>query len=887
MSGLLQKIGLLIRRRNFDDDLAEEMSFHHEQVEKQLRAEGLTAEAAHYAAMRQLGNATLLKERSQEIVAFRFETVAQDFRYALRQLRSNIGFSCIAIAVLALGIGASTAIFSAVNPILFESLPYPHAGRIMSIIEAHPNGARGEGTFAMYHEFAGRSRLFAALAVLKGWQPAMIGGDQPEQLQGQRVSADYFRVLGVEPKMGRDFQQSEDRFHGPNVVILSNNLWRRRFGGDHAIIGRQIRLEEPRGFAGDDLYTVVGVMPSGFENVLDSEAELWAPLQYNVQGIADPGSREWGHHLRTVGRLRPGVTAQQATQELTAIGREVIQAQRPETYDSNPQSTEFTATSLQSEITRSVRPALLAVIGAVMLVLLIACVNVTNLLLARGAQRRGEFAMRAALGAQPARMLRQLLTESLLLGMIGGALGLLVAEFGVRALLALSPPGLPRVGAIRIDTPVFLFAATATMLVSLIVGIMPAIRASRSDPNQSLQQNARTAAGGHQMTRRSLVVSEVALALVLLVSAGLLLHSLQRLFAVDVGFDGSNVLTMQLQGAGASFKDDAFTDQFFQKVLDSVRRLPGVTAAGFTRQLPLSGDLDQYGAHFAATPTQPADTYPIFRYAVTPGYIETMRIPLLRGRLLTEHDDQKAPFVAVISESLAKARFHDADPIGQRLEIGLTGPYTIVGVVGNVKQASLSLSESDAVYIPNTQWKWAENVMSLVVRARGNAADLTPAIRNAVWDIDKDVPIVRVATMDHLLAASEAQRRFALIIFEVFALVGLVLAGTGLYGVLSGSVTERTREIGVRSALGATRGNILALILKQGVTLTMIGVGIGVLGAAAASRALMSLLFGVSRLDPVTYIGVIVVLGIVSILACSIPAWRAARVDPAITLRAE
>jgi putative ABC transport system permease protein len=715
----------------------------------------------------------------------------------------------------------------------------------------------------------------------------MIGGDQPEQLQGQRVSADYFRVLGISPIMGRDFQASEDRYRGPNVVILSDNLWRRRFGGDRAIIGRQIRLAEPRGSAGDDLYTVIGVMPAGFENVLDPEAELWAPLQYNVQGIADPGSREWGHHLRTVGRLRPGVTAQQATQDLTGIGRALIQAQRPETYDANPQSTEFTATSLQSEITRSVKPALLAVIGAVILVLLIACVNVTNLLLARGAQRRGEFAMRAALGAQPARMLRQLLTESVLLGTIAGALGLFVAEFGVRALLALSPPGLPRMGAIRIDTPVFIFAATATMLVSLIVGLMPAFRAARSDPHQSLQQSGRTAAGGQQTARRSLVVTEVALALVLLVSAGLLLHSLQRLFAVDVGFDGSNVLTMQLQGDGASFNDDGFTNLFFQKVLDSVRRLPGVTSAGFTQQLPLSGDLDQYGAHFAATPTQPADTYPIFRYAVTPGYIETMRIPSLRGRLLTEHDDQKAPFVALISESLAKARFHDADPIGQRLEIGTTGPYTIVGVVGDVKQASLALSESDAVYIPNTQWKWAENVMSLVVRTNGNAATLAPAIRNLVWDIDKDVPTSRVATMEHLLAASQAQRRFALIIFEVFALVGLVLAATGLYGVLSGSVTERTREIGVRSALGATRGNILTLILKQGVTLTSIGVAIGLLAAAAASRALVSLLFGISRLDPLTYGGVIVLLVVVSILACSVPAWRAARVDPAITLRAE
>ena len=322
-------------------------------------------------------------------------------------------------------------------------------------------------------------------------------------------------------------------------------------------------------------------------------------------------------------------------------------------------------------------------------------------------------------------------------------------------------------------------------------------------------------------------------------------------------------------------------------VVESVRRLPGIDAAGFTRQLPLSGDLDQYGAHFEANGTQPAETYPIFRYVITPGYIETMRIALRSGRLFNDHDGAATPFVALISQSLANARFQGSDPLGQRLLIGATGPYTIVGVVGDVKQASLALSETDAVYIPNTQWRWAENVLSLVVRRRGSGTTLVPAIRHAIWAIDKDVPIVRVATMEDLLATSEAQRRFALIIFEAFALVALVLAAVGIYGVLSGGVAERLREIGVRAALGASRGGILALVIRQGMTLTLIGVAIGVLGSAAASQAIAAMLFGVSRLDFVTYFGVFTLLCSVSLLACAIPAWRAAQVDPAITLRAE
>jgi len=530
----------------------------------------------------------------------------------------------------------------------------------------------------------------------------------------------------------------------------------------------------------------------------------------------------------------------------------------------------------------------------VILVLLIACVNVTNLLLARGAQRRSEFAMRSALGAERTRLMRQLLTESLLLAILGGALGIAVAEFGVQGLVALSPPELPRLNAITVNNTVFAFAFSIAALIGLVVGIIPALHASRSDPQSGLRQSSRTTAGGHQSTRRTLVVAEVALALVLLVSAGLLLRSLERLFAVAPGFDSSHVLTMQVQTSGHRFDDfvgeveNSTRHRFFTQSLQAVRNVPGVAQAAFTSLLPLSGDqFGEYGVRFETD--NPGGGYNVFRYVVTPGYFETMGIALRHGRLLDARDVAGAPPAVLISGSLARHKFGNQDPLGQRVHVGpLNRPwYIVVGVVDDVKQTSLALSQPDAVYITTNQSWFADDALSLVVRAHGDAAVLAPAIRKAIWSVDKDQPIVRVATMDDLLTASAAERRFALILFEAFGTVALVLAATGIYGVLSGSVTERIREIGLRSALGATRGNILALVVRQGMTLTGLGVVIGLSGAAAASRALITLLFGVSRLDPITYLGVIALLACVSVIACWVPAWRAARVDPCITLRAE
>jgi putative ABC transport system permease protein len=802
----------------------------------------------------------------------------QDFRYAVRQLRKSPGFACTAIVILALGIGGTTAIFSTINPILFEPLPYPDASRIMMIWYAGGDGSRIPQTFHTYRELAERSHSFDALAVVKPWQPTLTGGDQPERFDGQQVSASYLRTLGVSPALGRDFQASDDVLNGPRVVILSNGLWRRRFGGDHAIIGQPVKLD-------GENYTVIGVMPRGFDNLLAPSAEVWSPLQYDSQNIAAVQSREWGHHLRMLGRVRMGVSLEQAQSDLSWIAHTPVPEFPRPGFVSLAHG--LIVNSLQDEVTRGVKPALLAVFGAVILVLVIACVNVTNLMLARSAQRRSEFAMRVALGAGRLRLTRQLITESLLLAILGGAFGLIVAQAGVRGLVALSPSDLPRLVAIRLDGAVFVFAFGITTLIGLIVGLIPARHASRGDLHLGVQEGSQRTAGTHQFTRRIFAIAEVALALVLLVSAGLLLHSLRRLFAVPPGFDNSGVLTMQVQTYGRRYDDDRVCHQFFAQALDAVRAVRGVTAAAFTTQLPLSGDSDIYGARFEND--DPEAGYPVFRYAVTPDYFETLGIPLRRGRLLDTHDAPGAPRAILISESLAKRRFPDQDPTGKRVHVGPTGSslFTIVGVVGDVKQVSLAMNDSDAVYTTTTQWDWADGTLSLVLRANGNVAALTPAIKNAIWSVDKDQPIVRVATMDSLLAASAAQRNFVLILFEAFGLVSLILAATGVYGVLSGSVTERTREIGVRSALGASRGAILVLVIRQGMVLTGIGVGLGLLGAVAASQAIAAMLFGVSPLDPFTYLGVIVLLGIVSTVACSVPAWRAAKIDPMVALRYE
>jgi len=900
----------LTSRSAADRDVADEVENYLEQATAELIAGGMSPEEARRAAQLQLGSSMALRE---EVRSYgwenRVESLLTDLRYAARRLRKSPGFTVVAALTLALGMGASTAIFSAVYPILFQPLPYPDPGRILMIWDSN-QGARANVTFHTYREVALRNHSFETIAAADAplWQPSIAGqaslpaagerpqaalpaqaGGEPERLDGQRVTSEYFRVLGVGPAMGRDFQASDDRLNGPKVVILSDALWHRRFGGDPAIVGQQITLD-------GDLWTVIGVMPRSFENVVAPLVRIWRPMQFDTENASNFNTREWGHHVEMVGRLRPGVSPGLARRDLNEMARSPL-AQFPRPPWASLKFG-FIANALQPEITHDVRPVLLAILGAVVLVLLIACVNVTNLLLARGAQRRGELAMRAALGAPRSRLVQQLLTESLLLAIIGGALGVVVAVFAVRALVALAPVDLPRAGAIAVSGAVFVFALGITTLVGLAVGLVPAFHAGRDDVQTGLRQSSRQTVGGHQMTRRTLVVAEVALAVVLLVGAGLLLRSLERLFAVDVGFRATQLLTMQVQETGPRYRSGTARNQFFVRALEAVERVPGVTAAAFTSQLPLSGDSDGYGVEFE-NEYNPQDAGSVFRYSVSPGYFQTMGIPLRRGRFLGDHDATGAPVAVVISESLAKRKFPGRDPIGSGLRIGpgmgnAKEPWAIiVGVVGNVRQTALGVGDADAVYTTPLQWYWVDNPMSLVIRSSGlpaqagDVAALAPSIRRAIWSVDKDQPIVRVATMETLVARSEGQRRFALVIFETFALVALVLAATGIYGVLSGSVNERTREMGVRAALGATRASIVGLVARQGLALTGLGAVFGLAGAMLASQALVTLLFGISSLDPATYIGGIALLAAVAVVACWVPAWRAARVDPAITLRAE
>jgi putative ABC transport system permease protein len=879
---LSRRIANLFSRSRVEREIDDELRAHMEMRMEDNQAAGMSPEDARRDALLRFGNPAVMKERvAGADAALGLDSIWADLRFALRQLGRSPGFAWTSILILALGIGACTAIFSAVKPILIDPLPYPHAKQIMMIWEML--GTRPmDVTFGTFHGVAERSDSFDAMAVMKPWQPTMVSTDRPERFEGQRVSAGFFRTLGVLPLLGRDFAASDDRFHGPNLVILSDRLWRRRFAGDRSIVGQQVRLD-------DNLYTVVGVMPRSFENVLAPSAELWAPLQYDPSLPAD--GREWGHHLRMVGRLRKGVSRERAGSELDVILSTLAQIY-PKGYDSSGGAPDgMMVNELQSDLTQGVKPALLAVLGAVFLVLLIACVNVTNLLLARGAQRQGEFAMRAALGAAQRRLVRQLLTESLLLALLGAVFGMVVAVAGVHALVALSPPELPRVSAIGVDGTVFLFALGLTTLIGVVVGLVPALQASRKDLHTGMQRSSRRTAGGRQWTRRILVVSEVSLAAVLLVTTGLLLRSMQHLFAIDPGFDASHLLTMQVQESGHRFDSDEVRVRFLTQALEQVRQVPGVISAGFTGQLPLSGDSDVYGTEFEGKDDHGGD--PAFRYAVTPGYIETMHIPLRRGRLLDEHDEAGAPVAVLINESFANRKFPGQDPIGRRVRMGpdvghADRPWaTIVGVLGNVKQQSLAVGDEDAFYISTAQWAWADSAQSLVVRTRGDGAALAPVIRDAIWSVDKDRPVVRVATMDNLLAASEAERHFVLMLFAAFALVGLVLAATGIYGVLAGSVSERTREIGVRSALGASRGSIVTLVIRQGMTLTVFGVLAGLSGAVVASHAIAALLFGVSRFDPATYVGVAALLICVSGIACFVPARRAASVNPVEALRAE
>jgi len=871
---------VLHRRAAHDRELDEEVQHYLDLTISANEARGMAPEAARRAARLEVGSSAQVREAVREagwesVVA----ALGSDLRLALRRLRLQRGSSLLIVATLALGIGASVAIFDAVYPTLLRPLPYPQASRLQLVWDTGPEGARTDVTFGTFRELQARSKSIASLAVMRPWQPASLGEGRPERLDGQRVSADYFRTLGAAPLLGRDFEPGDDLPGAGRFVIVSHSLWQRRLGGDSAVVGRPLRLA-------DDPYTVVGVMPAGFVDKLSPAADVWSPLQYDPSLPAR--GREWGHHLRLVARLAPDVS-------LDAARREVAQlAARPTPEFARPPWASLggglMVLPLQRELARDVAPALLAVSGAVLLLLLIAAVNVTHLLLVRGGARTGEYAMRATLGASRGRIVRQVLTESLVLGVAGAAAGLLIARAGSGALLALAPASLSAGPAGEPSTSAtLLFTIGVAVLVGLVVGVVPAVGALGGMRASGLIRGSSRAIGTHP-ARRTLVVAEVTLALVLLAGAGLLGRSLNRLLATPAGFDPAGVLTMQVMAAGHRYDDAIITNQFYAAVLEAVRRIPGVTAAGFTSQLPLSGDLDQYGAHFESFPTAAGeDDQVALRYAVTPGYLEAMRIPLLKGRPFDDADSRGPAVPALLSASFADRRFAGVDPIGQRLHLGRTDLpwYTVVGVVGDVKQSSLAMDDGVGVYVPAPLWYATDRMLSLVVRTTGNPAALADAVRIAIRSVDPDQPVVRLATMESLVSASTSQLRFARVVFEVFSAAALLLAAIGMYGVLAGSVHERRRELGVRAALGASRALLVRMVLREGLALALLGVTLGVLGAAWMSQGVGALLHGISPLDPATYAAVVMLMLAVSALSCWVPAWRAGSVDPAGAMRGE
>ena len=801
-------------------------------------------------------------------------SVLADLRIAARLLGRSPAFAFVSVLTLALAIGATTAIFSVIEPVLLRPLPYPHAERLVLVWERDRDGSRDNVGFATYRDLMAQTQTLERAAAIGDWQPTLSDNGEPERVQGDRVSWTYFRTLGVQPVLGRDFTAQEDLPGNNQVVILSHGIWQRRYGGAASIIGRAISID------GKPM-TVVGVMPASFDNASTPTAKIWRVLGY----LNQPYACRTCHHLRMIARLRPDATLASSQTELDRL-----QARLAKEYPKDYASVGMLVGRVQSEITLGTRAALLALGGAVVLVLLIAVANVVSLQLARAIRRAEEFAVRGALGASRSRLIRQLLTEGLLLAFLGGMAGLWLAYATLPLLVARLPATLPRLSAIHIDDGALAVVAAIVLLLAIVMGLAP-VRGPLDDLSPSLRSGRRLSSGASHATRATLVVSEVALAVMLLVSAGLLGRSLVRLLGMDAGFDTTHLLTLEVNSTGAAYPNDSSVFNYHDRVREAVGALPGVTSVAVANQLPLGGNLDMYGVvDVANVPDNPELAPSGDRYAVSTDYFHTMRIPILAGRAFTASDAAEgASKVALVSEALARRLWPAGNPIGQRIRVGgVDAPArTIIGVAGNVRHTGLDAKTTLQWYIPERQMFFADNQEVLMVRTAGDPGSLAPAVHRAIAAIDPAQPIVKIATMEEVVATSTSQRRLALVLFGAFAAAALLLAVAGIYGVLAGSVSERTREIGLRSALGATPGSLIGLVVGQGGRLAALGIVLGLAGTFALTRYLKSLLFGIAPDDPVTLVGVCALLAAVALAACLVPAVRAAHVDPSAALRSE
>jgi putative ABC transport system permease protein len=800
-------------------------------------------------------------------------SLVHDIRYGLRTLARNPGFACISVLALALGIGANSAIFTVVNSVLLRPLRFENPEQLTIVRER--NLKAGFPQFSLspgnYLDFRDHNHSFSGLAAFTGQGMNLSGGAEPERLRGARVTREFFDVLGRKPAIGRVFSADEMQLGSHHVVILSEALWQRRFAGSPSALGQTLKLN-------DEMYTVIGVMPPDFQ--FPSRAELWSPLAM----VARDWQQRGGHYLSGIGRLKSGSTLATAEADLNAIA-----ARAEKEFPASNSGWDTTLRSLQEAVVGSIRPAMLTLTAAVGFVLLIACVNLANLLLSRSAARRREIGIRSSMGAGYGRLIRQFLTESVMLSTLGAGAGLALAWAAIRSLRSVDPSILPRAKEISLDGTVLAFTAGVAILTGLLFGLAPALHMAKADLASALREGGRGNAIGFRRNRlRSvLVVGEVALALVLLSGAGLLMRSFYRLQSVELGFNPHDVLTFRTNLPGAKYKTGESQAAFYQRALEKVRSVPGVAAAGAAQIFPLSGDdyilsFTQIGKAPVARGNEPSAAY----YAATPGYFEALQIPLKSGRYFNEHDDAAGLPVIMISESMARQFYPNENPLGQRMQVSNgSKPAEIVGIVGDVRDQELTAFGRPAVYQP--AWQVPFTTMYFGVRAQGDPAALIPAMRTAIRELDAELPLDGVGTVDGLVVTSLSQRRLSMLLMGVFAGLALTLAMVGIYGVISYSVTQATQEIGIRMALGAQRGDVLRIVFGYAGGLMVAGLAIGLGAALGTTRALATQLFNVRPSDPGTYAAVAAVLLLTGIVACAIPAWRAMRVDPLVALRNE
>jgi predicted permease len=879
----------LLGKRKQEVELEEEVQNHLKMAAQERVERGETSAAAEHAARREFGNVGLVQETTREMWGWgSLDRLLQDLRFGTRMLAKSPGFTVVATLTLALGIGANTALFSVVNGVLFNPLPYPQPEQLVTLHESKPNFEAGSISFPNFRDWRKENTTFSMMGISRGYSFSLTGAGDAEQVQAQLISTDFLPMLGVKPVLGRLFEEGEDEFGASPIVLISAGFWNRKFASATDVIGTGLTLEGRS-------YTIVGVVPANFNLQVGvfRASELYVPIGQLSNSALH--LRMAGLGIHGIGRLKPGVTIQQARSDMARVTGHLAEA-----YPDADKGIGATLFPLKEQMVGNVQRLLLVLLAAVGFVLLIACVNVANLMMARSMGRDREFAVRAALGAGRGRIVRQLLTESLLLALAGGSLGLMLAAWGTKVALQHLPSGLPRASEVGMDWKVLVFTAGVVLLCGILFGLAPAVRVSKPNLHDTLKEGGRGSGGGKQRVQGAFVVVEMAMALVLLIAAGLMIRSLNALWRVNPGFDSHNVLTfgVSLPSSMRDASPDAIRAAL-REIQGKLGSTPGVTAASLSwAAVPLSSDDEElFWLEGQPKPASESDMSWAISYVVQEDYLKVMGIPLQRGRFFTAQDREHSQHVIVIDDILARKFFGDQDPIGKRLNlVSLGGAAEIVGVVGHVKQWGLDSDDKQALraqlysfYLqaPDEIMRLSSSGTGALVRIDGNSEATGSSIRKALKEISSEHLMVSVQTMEEIIADSLAARRVSMIVLCVFAALALGLASLGIYGVISYLVGQRTHEIGIRMALGAKQSDVLRQILSESMKMTLAGIFIGLLAAIGLTRLMTNLLFGVSATDPLTFAGVGLILAGVALTACLVPARRAMRVDPIVALRYE